>query len=112
MSPEIYVFLTVAIIAEVVATSALKLSDGFTRPWPLLFTFVGYAISFWFLSLTIRVMPMGIVYAIWSGVGIVFITAVGWLWFGQRLDMPAMVGLSLIVAGVFVVNVFSRTIAH
>lgn len=103
-----YLFLLVAIIAEVTATSALKQSDGFTRPWSSLVTVAGYAIAFYLLSLTLRTMPTGIAYAIWSGIGIVLVTAVAWLWHGQRLDAAAIIGMALIIAGVLVMNLFSH----
>ncbi len=107
-----YVFLAVAIVSEVVATSALKASDHFTRLWPTVIMALGYAAALYCLSLTMRTIPTGIAYAIWSGVGIVLISVLGWLWFGQTLDRPAILGLGLIVAGVVVVNVFSKSIAH
>ncbi len=102
-----YLLLLVAIVAEVTATSALKQSDGFTRPLPTLVTVLGYGIAFYFLSLTLRTLPTGIAYAIWSGVGIILVTAVAWVWHGQRLDPPALLGMALIVAGVLVMNLFS-----
>jgi len=107
-----YLFLAIAIIAEVIATSALKASENFTQLWPSLLTLIGYAVAFFCLSLTLRTMPMGIAYAIWSGVGIVLISAIGWIAFGQKLDLPAIIGLGLIIAGVLVVNLFSRTVGH
>jgi small multidrug resistance pump len=107
-----YAYLFVAIVAEVIATSFLKGSEGFTRLWPTLASVVGYVIAFFFLSLTLRTIPTGIAYAIWSGVGIVLISLVGWLWFGQKLDGPAIAGLGLIIAGVVVVNVFSKSVSH
>ena len=103
-----YALLMVAILAEVAATSALKQSDGFTRPWPTLVTVVGYAVAFYFLSLALRTLPTGVAYAIWSGVGIVLVTAVAWIWHGQRLDAGALAGMALIVAGVLVMNLFSH----
>ena len=106
-----YLLLSVAILAEVAATSLLKQSDGFTRPVPALLTVAGYAIAFYFLSLALRTLPTGIAYAIWSGVGIVLVTAVAWIWHGQRLDGAALVGMALILAGVLVMNLFSGT-AH
>lgn len=108
----IYAQLVLAIVAEVIATSALKASDGFTRPWPSLVVVLFYGIAFYFLALTLRVIPIGIAYAIWSGLGIVLIALVGWLWYGQRLDLAAVVGLGLIVAGVLVVNLLSKSVAH
>lgn len=107
-----YVYLGVAIVAEVIATSALKASDGFTRLWPSVMTVLGYGVAFYFLALTLRVIPTGIAYAIWSGAGIVLISAIGWVWFRQALDLPAMIGLGLIVAGVLVVNLFSKSVGH
>ena len=107
-----YVYLGIAIVAEVVGTSFLKGSVGFTRPWPSVGTVVGYGISFYFLALTLNSIPTGIAYAIWSGVGIILISIVGWLVFGQMLDGPALLGMALIVAGVMVINLFSRTTVH
>ena len=105
-----YVYLFIAIVAEVIATSSLKASESFTRLWPAVITLVGYAIAFYFLTLVLRTMPTGIAYAIWSGVGIVLISAVGWVVFKQKLDLPAIIGLGLIIAGVLVVNLFSNTV--
>jgi small multidrug resistance pump len=107
-----WLFLSVAIVAEVIATSALKASDGFNKPWPSLLVVAGYGAAFFFLSLTLRTIPVGIAYAVWSGVGVVLITLVAWLLYGQRLDAAAIVGMSLIVAGVVVLNVFSKASAH
>lgn len=114
MSPTVasYCYLLIAIVAEVIATSTLKLSQSFTRPWPSLVTILGYGIAFYCLSLTLRTMPTGIAYAIWSGLGIVLISLVSWLFFKQSLDLPAVLGLALIIAGVLVINVFSKSIAH
>ena len=112
MSPTmIYAALVLAIAAEVVATTALAQSESFTRLGPSLITVTGYAVAFYFLSVALRVMPTGLVYAVWSGMGVVFITAIGWVWFGERLDWPAILGLALIVVGVVMVN-FSRTVPH
>jgi small multidrug resistance pump len=108
----VYFYLIVAIAFEVVATSALKMTDGFTRLTPSLVTLVGYGFAFFFLSLTLRTMPVGVVYALWSGAGIVLIAAIGYFFFNQSLDLPAIIGLTLIVAGVLVVNLFSRTLGH
>ncbi|WP_269584027.1 SMR family transporter [Roseibium sp. Sym1] len=107
-----YLLLAAAIIAEVIATSALAKTENFTRLVPSLITVVGYAISFWLLSFPIRVLPTGIVYAVWSGAGIVLITLVAWLVFRQTLDLPAVIGLGLIIAGVVVINVFSKAVGH
>lgn len=107
-----YLFLFVAISAEVVGTTFLKLAEGFTKPVPSVLTVLSYAVAFYFLSLTLRTIPVGVAYAIWSGVGIVLIALVGWLLLGQKLDAPAMLGMALIVSGVVVLNVFSKTAAH
>ncbi len=107
-----YVYLAIAILAETLGTSLLKLSDGFTRLWPSLGVLLGYGVSFYFLSQVLRDIPTGIAYAIWSGVGIVLITTIGWFFFKQTLDLPAFIGLGLIVAGVLVINLFSNSVAH
>ncbi|AXS41079.1 SMR family transporter [Breoghania sp. L-A4] len=107
-----YLCLGAAIAAEVIATSALARSESFTRPIPTLITIVFYAAAFWLLSYPLRAMPTGVVYAIWSGAGIVLIALVAWVWFGQKLDFPAIVGLSFIIAGVVIVNVFSKSLTH
>lgn len=107
-----YLLLLVAIIGEVIGTSALKAAEGFTRPLPSLIVIVGYGVAFYFLSLALRHIPVGVAYAIWSGVGVALITLIGWLVFKQRLDGPALFGLLLIVAGVVVIQMFSGTTAH
>lgn len=103
-----YLFLAVAILCEVIATSAMKSSHGFTRLVPSIFTVLMYCVSFYALSQTLAVIPTGIAYAIWSGVGIVLISLVGWIVFQQTLDAPALIGMGLIGAGVVVINVFPR----
>ncbi len=112
IASTIYAVLVVAIAAEIIATAALARSESFTQLGPSLITVVGYAVAVYFLSLALRVMPTGVVYAVWSGMGIVFITAIGWVWFGERLYLPAIVGLGLSFAGVAVVNVFSVSMPH
>jgi small multidrug resistance pump len=112
MIPTGYIYLGIAIVSEVIGTSALNASQGFTRLLPSVIVVVGYAIAFYFLALTLRTIPVAIAYAIWSGVGIVLIAIVGVFWFRQALDLPAVIGLALIVAGVIVVNGFSRSIVH
>lgn len=107
-----YFYLVIAIGFEVLATSALKATDGFTRFWPSVATIIGYGLAFYFLSLPIRTIPVGVVYAIWSGAGILLIAGIGWIYFRQTLDWPAIIGLALIVAGVLVVNLFSKTMGH
>lgn len=104
--------LGIAIVAEVIATSALKASDGFTRPVPSVVAGAGYCLAFYLLALVMKSIPTGVVYAVWSGLGIVLISAVGWLVYGQRLDAPAVAGMALIVAGVAVIHLFSQASAH
>src|ERR1700741_4148455 len=107
-----YALLGIAIVAEVIATSALRASEGFTRLVPAFVVLLGYSISFYCLSLTLKSLPVGIVYAIWSGVGIVLITLVAIVMYRQVPDIAAVAGLSLIVAGVVVLNLFSKMQAH
>ena len=107
-----WTYLGLAIVAEVIATSALKASAGFSRPVASAVVVIGYGIAFYFLSLTLQSIPVGVTYAIWSGVGIVLITLVAWLLYGQVLDAAAIVGLGLIIAGVVVLNVFSKAVTH
>ena len=104
-----WLFLCIAIVAEVIGTSALKASEGFTKLTPSLLVLLSYGVSFYFLSLTLRSIPVGIAYAIWSGVGVVLICTIGWLFFGQKLDGAAISGIALIVAGVVVLNLFSKS---
>ncbi|MDG1945523.1 MAG: SMR family transporter [Halioglobus sp.] len=106
-----YMYLVIAIVSEVVATSALKSSDGFTKYGPSLVVILGYGISFYCLSVVLKTIPVGVAYAIWSGMGIVLITLLGWLFFSQRLDLPAFLGMALIVAGVIVIYAFSKSSA-
>jgi small multidrug resistance pump len=103
-------FLSAAIIAEVVATSLLKSTDGFTRLGPSVVVIIGYLIAFYFLSLTLRTLPVGIAYAVWAGVGMALIALIGWAVLGQALDAAAVLGIGLIVAGVVVLNVFSASV--
>jgi small multidrug resistance pump len=107
-----YVYLLIAIIAEVVGTSALKASDGFTKWIPNDIVAIGYGSAFYFLSLVLRSIPVGVTYAIWSGLGIVLISLVGYVYFKQPLDLPAIAGMVLIISGVIVINLFSKTIRH
>ena len=107
-----YLFLTIAIIAEVIATSALKSVEGFTKLGPSAVVFIGYGIAFYFLSLTLKTIPVGIAYAIWSGMGITLVSIIGYFLYKQDLDLPAILGLLLILAGVVVINVFSKTVSH
>lgn len=107
-----YLFLLAAIVLEVVATTALARSASFTRAVPSFIAAVGYAGAFWLLSVPLRVLPTGVVYAIWSGLGIVLITAVAWVWQRQVLDTPALLGLGMIMAGVLVIHLFSASVNH
>lgn len=107
-----YALLACAIALEVAATSLLKASDGMTRLWPTLGALFGYGVCFWLLSMVMKTVPTGIAYAIWSGVGIVLISLIGLFVFKQKLDLPALIGIGLICAGVVVINVFSHSTAH
>ncbi|AVO39207.1 DMT family transporter [Pukyongiella litopenaei] len=110
--PTHYLYLIAAIVAETIGTTALQASAQFTRLWPSVLVVIAYALSFYLLSQTLRIMPVGIVYAIWSGLGIVLIAAIGLLVFGQRLDWPAILGMCLIVGGILVIHLFSKTASH
>lgn len=112
MTKEAIIFLFIAIVVEVIATISLKLSDSFTRLVPSLVTIIGYCIAFWCLTIPMRTIPAGIIYAIWSGVGIVLIGLIGWLFLGQKLDVPAIIGMLLIIYGVIVINLFSKSVSH
>jgi small multidrug resistance pump len=105
-------FLAIAIISEVSATSALKASEGFTKVLPSVVVLIGYALSFYFLSLTLKSLPIGIVYAIWAGLGIVLLGIIGWVVYGQELDFAAIAGMSLILSGVLILNLFSKSASH
>jgi small multidrug resistance pump len=107
-----WLYLGAAIAFEVIATSTLKATDGFTRWQPSVLVALAYCLSFYFLSLTLRSIPVGVVYAIWSGVGVVLVSVAGWLLYQQKLDTAAVIGIGLIVAGVIVLNLFSETAVH
>ncbi len=107
-----WIYLVIAIACEVAATSALKAAEGFTRLVPSLIVVTGYVAAIYLLSLTLRTIPVGVAYAIWSGVGVALIAVIGWAFLGQKLDLPAIIGLILIVAGVVVINLFSKTASH
>ena len=104
--------LAIAIVAEVIGTTALKASNEFTRLWPSLIVVAGYGTAFYFMALSMRVLPVGIMYAIWSGMGIVLVSIIGWVVYRQVLDTPAIIGMGLIIAGAIVINVFSKSIVH
>jgi len=107
-----WILLTAAILSEIIATSALKASNGLTRLWPSLLVVVGYGISFFLLAKVLNVVPVGIAYAIWSGAGIALITLIGWFVFKQKPDIPAIIGLLLIISGVVTLNLFSKMTPH
>ena len=107
-----WLWLILAIVAETIGTTALKASNGFTRLGPTAVTVIAYAGSFWLLALVLRTMPVGIAYAIWSGLGIVLIAGIGWIAFQQELDAPAVIGMCLIVAGIVVMQLFSNASGH
>ena len=107
-----YLYLAIAIIAEVAATSALKASEEFTRLYPSLVVVIGYMIAFYFLTLALRVIPVGIAYAIWSGVGVVLVALAGMLFYRQIPDWPAVLGMTMIIGGVVVIHLYSKTISH
>ncbi len=107
-----YVYLAISIIAEVIATSSLKASEGFTKLIPSIIVVVGYGVAFHFLALTLKTIPIGVAYAIWAGAGVTLVAVVGWLLFGQKLDAPAVIGMGLIITGVVVLQVFSKAAGH
>ena len=105
-----WIYLAIVIVSEVIATSALKSAEGFTRLVPSMLVVVGYASAFYFLSLTLRTIPLGVAYALWSGVGVVLVALVGWVVYHQSLDAAAFIGIALIIAGVVVLNLFSKAV--
>lgn len=109
---QTYLILFLAIAAETIGTTALQASQQFSRLWPSVLVVLAYGFSFWLLSLTLKVMPVGIVYAIWSGTGIVLIALIGLTVFGQRLDLPAILGMGLILGGILIIHLFSNTAPH
>lgn len=110
--PKAYLILLLAVVAETIGTTALQASQQFTRFWPSVLVVVGYGVAFYLMALTLKVMPVGIVYAIWSGLGITLIALIGFLVFGQRLDWPAVLGLAMILGGILVIHLFSHTAVH
>ena len=107
-----YLYLAIAIVAEVIATSALKASSEFTKFIPSLIVISGYAISFYFLTLTLKTLPLGITYAVWSGLGVVLISIAGILLYSETPDLPAVIGMGLIISGVLVIHLFSNSAIH
>ncbi|SPJ28956.1 DMT family transporter [Falsiruegeria mediterranea] len=110
--PQAYFFLLIAVIAETIGTTALQASQQFTRLWPSVIVVIGYGFAFYFMSITLRHMPVGIVYAMWSGLGIVLIALIGYLVFGQHLDWPAVLGLGMIISGILIIHLFSNSASH
>ncbi len=107
-----WILLGIAIGCEVLATSALPASQGFTRPLPSFVVILGYGVAFYCLSLVLKHLPVGVVYAIWSGAGIVLVTLFGWLFYQQKIDLAALFGIGLIASGVLILNLFSNTVSH
>ncbi|MEL0438571.1 DMT family transporter [Phycobacter sp. K97] len=110
--PLHYLYLFVAVVAETIGTTALQASQQFTRLIPSLIVLFAYGFSFFMLGQTLKIMPVGIVYAIWSGLGIVLIAIIGYIVFGQRLDLPAVLGMAMILAGILIIHLFSRSSGH
>ena len=110
--PKAYLILLLAVVAETIGTTSLQASQQFSRLWPSVLVVVSYGISFYLLGLTLKFMPVGIVYAIWSGLGILLIAIIGFIVFGQRLDWPAVIGMAMILAGILVIHLFSKTAGH
>ncbi|MCX7108294.1 MAG: multidrug efflux SMR transporter [Methylococcales bacterium] len=107
-----WIYLTIAILSEVIATSSLKAADGFTRWAPSLIVVIGYSASFYFLSLTLRTVPVGVAYAIWSGVGVALVSLIGWAIYNQSLNLTAFIGITFICVGVVVLTLFSKSVSH
>lgn len=110
--PQAYFFLLIAVIAETIGTTALQASHQFTRLWPSVIVVIGYGLAFYFMAITLRYMPVGIVYAMWSGLGIVLIALIGFVVFGQHLDLPAVLGLGMIISGILIIHLFSKSAGH
>lgn len=110
--PQGYIYLCLAIVGEVVATSALKAANGFSETLPSILVVVGYGVAFYYLSLSLKTIPLGISYAIWSGVGVVAVSIIGWVYYKQALDIAAIIGMAMILGGVLVIHLFSNSAAH
>lgn len=107
-----YLYLALAIVAEVIATSSLRATEEFTKPLPTFVMVVGYGMAFYFMTLALRSIPLGVTYAVWSGLGIVLISIIGIIFYNERLDLAATLGMLLIIAGVLVIHLFSKTVRH
>jgi len=110
--PTHYIVLLIAVLSETIGTAALQASQQFTKFWPAVIVVIAYALSFYCLALALRTIPLGIAYAFWSGLGIAFIAAIGYLVYGQKLDLPAILGLGMILGGIVVIHLFSNTATH
>lgn len=110
--PKHYLFLIIAVISETIGTTSLQASQQFTRLWPSLIAVLSFVVALYFMSLAMKVIPVGVLYAMWSGLGIVFISIIGWIVFGQKLDIAAILGMALIFAGIITIHFFSSTSAH
>lgn len=110
--PIHYIYLFFAVLAETIGTTALQASQQFSRFWPSVTVVVAYGIAFYLLGLALRFMPVGVAYAIWSGLGIVLIAGIGFVAFGQKLDLPAVLGLAMIISGILIIHLFSGTASH
>lgn len=110
--PQGYIYLAIAIFGEVIGTSALKAANGFTATLPSILVVIGYGVAFYYLSLSLKTIPLGISYAIWSGVGVVAVSIVGWVLYKQALDLAAIIGMAMILGGVLVIHLFSNSAAH
>ena len=107
-----YLFLVAAVLSETIGTSALQASNQFTKFWPSVIVVISYALAFYFLSITLKYIPVGIAYALWASLGIIFITIVGLVVFGRKLDSAAIIGLTMIILGIAVIHLFSTTSSH
>ena len=110
--PQGYIYLAIAIIGEVIATSALKAANGFSETVPSILVVIGYGVAFYYLSLSLKTIPLGISYAIWSGLGVVAVSIIGWVYYKQALDIAALIGMAMILGGVLVIHLFSNSAAH
>lgn len=110
--PQGYIYLALAILGEVIATSALKAANGFSEIIPSILVVIGYGVAFYYLSLSLKTIPLGISYAIWSGVGVVAVSIIGWVYYKQALDIAALIGMAMILGGVLVIHLFSNSAAH
>ena len=109
---QTYLYLLIAVVFETFGSSCLQASQQFTRFWPSVGVIIGFGAAFWFFTLVLKVLPLGVTYALWSGIGMVLIALSGWVLFGQKLDLAATLGIGLIIAGIVVINLFSNSSTH